>query len=140
MSTEDRLRRFLLYVTLSIFVFSIAELLLLEHTEEPAQWIAFVLCGIGIAAVSAALASRRRGALVALRVVMALIALGGLVGVYLHFDNNFAFEREMAPNAPTGEVLWDAIHGASPLLAPGIMLLAAGLAIAATYRHPALER
>jgi hypothetical protein len=34
----------------------------------------------------------------------------------------------------------DALMGANPLLAPGILALAGVLAIAATYHHPALRK
>ena len=42
-------------------------------------------------------------------------------------------------NAGTWEQLSYAIHGAAPLLAPGILALAAGVALIATYGHPALQ-
>jgi hypothetical protein len=135
MSSEARLRRFLLVATLVVLAGTIVELLLMEHTESAAQFIPFGLCAAGLVVVVARLASSARWTLVALRAVMTLVALGGVVGTWLHVDNNIAFEREMRPGAPLADVWWDAIHGASPLLAPGIMLLTAALAIASTYRE-----
>lgn len=71
---------------------------------------------------------------------MAVVALGGLFGVYEHVAHNMAFEREIRPMADLAEVLWEGLFGASPLLAPGILALGALLALAATYRHPFLSR
>jgi hypothetical protein len=58
----------------------------------------------------------------------------------LHLFDNFAFEREIRPNAALVDVIINALRGVNPLLAPGILALAAALAIAATYRHPVLHR
>jgi hypothetical protein len=78
--------------------------------------------------------------LLALRGVMGLLLLGSLLGVYEHLVNNFAFELDMRPNAVWGDVWFQALRGAAPLLAPGILAVAAVVAIAATYAHPALAR
>jgi hypothetical protein len=69
-----------------------------------------------------------------------LLVAGSLFGVYEHIEHNLAFELEIRPGAGLGDVWFEALKGASPLLAPGILVLAAILAIAATYYHPALER
>jgi hypothetical protein len=82
----------------------------------------------------------RRPMLLALRVVMALVVLGSLVGVYLHVESNLLFLREITPNATLREAVFGALGGANPLLAPGILALAAVLALAATYYHPALQK
>jgi hypothetical protein len=71
---------------------------------------------------------------------MSLLLLGSLLGVYEHLVNNFAFELEMRPSAVWSDVWFQALRGAAPLLAPGILAVAAVVAIAATYAHPALAR
>jgi hypothetical protein len=63
-----------------------------------------------------------------------------LIGIYEHIEHNLAFELEIRPNATAGQVFMEALGGASPLLAPGILALAAILAIAATYYHPAFGK
>ena len=63
-----------------------------------------------------------------------------LFGVWEHLDGNMDFQREIRPNVGTWEQLNNAIHGAAPLMAPGILALAAGVALIATYAHPALKR
>ena len=74
-----------------------------------------------------------RGATRVLRAVAAVIALGGLLGMYFHLTGNLAFAREIQPNATATAVLADALRGAAPLLAPGILTIAAMLAVAGTY-------
>jgi hypothetical protein len=137
---EGRLRRFLLLITAFIFVGTPVELVLEEHTKETLQLIPFVLCGVGLLAVVAALVRPQKATLLALRVAMLLVALGGVLGIALHLWNNFEFEREIRPNLAVGDAFINTLKGANPLLAPGILVVAALIAIAATYYHPALGR
>lgn len=135
----QRLRQFLLAIAGLIFLATPVELLLVEHFDSPQQIIPFILCALGVSAVAAALLRPQRRTLLALRWAMLLAILGGAIGAYLHIANNVAFELEIRPNAALGAVLIDALGGASPLLAPGILALAGILAIAATYYHPSLH-
>ena len=137
---EQRLRTFLLWLAGSMCVGTIVELFLAKHYEDPLQLIPFGLCGMGLIAVLAALRRPQRTQLLALRGVMSLLLLGSLLGVYEHLVNNFAFELEMRPSAIWSDVWFQALRGAAPLLAPGILAVAAVVAIAATYAHPALAR
>ena len=70
---------------------------------------------------------------------MAIVFVGSLFGIYEHVEHNLAFALGIRPNAVASEVLMDALRGANPLLAPGILALAAVLALSATYYHPALR-
>ncbi|HEX8129561.1 MAG TPA: hypothetical protein VF527_10705 [Pyrinomonadaceae bacterium] len=134
----SRLRRFLLAFSIALLAGALLELWLIGHTEDPVQFVPFVLCGLGMLAVVAALARPRRATLMVLRVCMALVVLGSLVGIYLHVESNLALQREISPNATAGATLFGALGGANPLLAPGILAVAAMLALAATYHHTAL--
>ena len=136
--TLRRLRRFLLALSVALLLGAVAELWLVEHTEDPVQLIPFVLCGLGAAAAIVALLRPTRAALWALRAVMVLVAAGSLLGVYLHVESNAELERELNPGLPAGQVFFGALGGANPLLAPGVLAVAAVLALAATYQHPAL--
>lgn len=136
----SRLRRFLLLFSVVLLGGALLELWLIEHTEDPVQIIPFVLCGLGALAAFAVLARPRRATLLALRVCMALVVLGSLLGAYLHVEGNLELQREVSPGATAGAALLGALGGANPLLAPGILAVAATLALAATYRHPALLR
>jgi hypothetical protein len=137
---EQRLRTFLLVIAGCICAGTIVELFLLEHTETLVQLAPFVLCGVGALAVAAVLARPRRGTLIVLRLVMGLLLLGSLFGVYEHVEHNLEFELEIRPSATASDVWFEALKGASPLLAPGALALAAALALAGTYEHPALAR
>jgi hypothetical protein len=139
-TVEQRLRTFLLVTTAGICVFTVAELWLTEHMESAIQLIPFVLCGVGLIAVLAALFRPRRGTLWTLRLVMALLIAGSLFGIWEHLEGNIGFALEIRPTATTSEVLVEALKGANPLLAPGILGLAGMLALAATYAHPALAK
>lgn len=133
-----RLRLFLLVFSILLLGGALVELLMVEHTGDAVQLIPFALCGLGVAAVLAALLKPRRATFQALRVCMLLVVCGSLYGVYSHVENNYEFQREVHPNASASELMWGALAGANPLLAPGILAVAAMLALAAAYRHPAL--
>ena len=135
----SRLRRFLLAFSVLLLGGTLLELWLVGHTEDAVQLIPFVLCVLGAAAAIAALARPRRATLRGLRVCMALLVCGGLYGTYEHVAGNLALEREVNPKAPAGEILLGALSGGNPLLAPGTLAAAAVLALAATYRHTALQ-
>lgn len=65
--------------------------------------------------------------------------VGNLFGLYEHIERNMAFALEIRPHAVASEVLTNALRGVNPLLAPGILTLAAVLALSATYYPPALQ-
>ena len=138
-SVEDRFRRFLLWVAAGLFVGTAVELVLTEHTGDWVQRIPFGLCAVGLAAVAWALRSPGRASYRAVRVAAAGIAAGTAYGVYSHLSHNLAFELEIRPEAAWTEGLAEAFFGASPLLAPGILGLAALLAAAATFWSPVLS-
>jgi hypothetical protein len=137
---EDRLRRTLLLLVALVFPGTVAELILEEHTKETLQWIPFILCAAGFMVVIAVLLRPERATLLALRVVMVIVAGGGLLGMGLHLLNNYEFAHEIRPNAASTDLILPALKGANPLFAPGILVFAAVVALAATYYHPALRR
>jgi hypothetical protein len=130
-----RLRRFLLATSAALLAGTVVELLLVDHTEDFEQWIPFALCGLGITAVLVALLRPRRGVLLTLRAWAWLAAAGALYGVYEHVSGNLALQREVNPSATGSELLWGALDGGNPLLAPGVLALAAALTLAAVYKH-----
>ena len=135
----NRYRTFLLLAAGCSCVFTVVELWFEEHTGSTSQLIPFVLCGLGAAAIAAALFRPRRITIKLLRVVMGVMLFGTLFGLYEHLEHNWEFAREIRPNATFSVLLDDTLYGANPLLAPGILALAAILAIAATYFHPVLQ-
>lgn len=139
-SLLQRYRQFLLILAGFIFVGVIVELYFTGHTDTPIQYIPFMLSGLGLVALAAVLIRPQRTTFLVLRGVMGLVTLGSFLGIYEHIANNLAFALEIQPNATVREGLFNALGGASPLLAPGILALGALLAFAATYYHPALTK
>lgn len=132
MSAADRYRRFLLGTAAFVFAGTLVELWLIGHNEEWIQWVPYGLAVLGLGAVAAVRfgsAPRRLGVA---RVVLGLVMAGSLFGVYEHFEHNLSFEQEIRPGVPALDLLGEAVRGASPLLASGILLLGAALAFAAT--------
>lgn len=133
-----RLRLLLLALAGLVFMVTPAELLLTEHFGTLAQFIPFLLCAVGLIAVLLVLLAPRRATVFGLRAVAVVILAGSLLGVYEHLVNNLAFELDIRPGAVPTDVLLDALKGASPMMAPGILAFGALAALAATYYHPAL--
>ena len=130
-----RLRRFLLLLTVSLFAGALVELWLVGHTEDVIQLVPFVLSVVGIVVSLLVFFSPSAGTIHVMRIWMAVVFLGTLLGVYFHIEGNVLFQREVDPSATTSELVWEGLGGGNPLLAPGILAIAALLAVAATYRY-----
>jgi len=135
-----RLRQF----ALALFCLGAAgtevELLLLGHTDSPPQFIPLVALGLGIIAAVAVAVRPGPRVLRGFQVLMAGFVLTGPVGLYLHYHGNVEFELEMYPSLGGLDLVWKALTGATPALAPGAMILLGLMGLASTYRHPALSR
>jgi hypothetical protein len=70
---------------------------------------------------------------------MFVIGACSLIGFYQHMLTNYSFWAEMRPNASAWELTVATFNGGVPVLAPGILLLGAVLALTAVYRHPLLD-
>lgn len=135
-----RLRRFLLVLSLLLFVGALIELWLVGHTQDALQWVPFGLCIPGSLAVLLVLFRPGPRTIKLLRICMALVVLGTFLGIYLHVEGNMLFAKEIQPNSPTTDLVLKGLSGANPLLAPGILAVAAVLAVAATYRSTIAAR
>lgn len=113
-----------------------AELLLLEHTERPAQWIPVVLLGLGLVAIVARLVRPGGAALGVLSGVMLLDLVAGGVGIALHYRGNVEFARELTPGLGGVALVGKALTGAFPALAPGALIQLGLVGLAYVYRHP----
>jgi hypothetical protein len=71
---------------------------------------------------------------------MGLYVAAGVLGVYLHLRGNFEFERERDPSLGGSALLWEAMRGATPALAPGALAQLGLVGLAFAFRHPALRR
>jgi hypothetical protein len=74
----------------------------------------------------------------AFQATMFLLMAGGVIGLGLHFNGNREFELEMHPGQSGMKLVWESLKGATPVLAPGMLILLGCLGLVCTYRHPAL--
>ena len=129
---------------LGIFLLGIGgltlELILLEHYDEYWQWTPFILFGTSTFVLLWYGVTRRELPIRAFRGLMYVFLAAGALGIYLHYDGNVEFEREMSPDVLGWALFREAIFGATPALAPGAMVQLGLLGLAYTIRHPALAR
>jgi hypothetical protein len=118
-----RLRRTLLALIVIVCAGTIVELVLAGHFEDWLQWVPFVLAGFGAAAAWMVYARPTPARLRLLRAAMAAAALGGAIGCVVHAAGNFLFAQETDATASLGALLVEALTGADPLFAPGILVL-----------------
>jgi hypothetical protein len=134
----SRLRTALHLLAMGLFAGTIVELLSVQHYAGWLQKLPFALCLLGLVALVLLWWRPTPGAILAIRGLMILTSLGSLLGVYEHVRGNYAFAREVQPQAGTWDLLREAFHGRDPLLAPAALALGAALTIAATYATAAL--
>lgn len=134
----SRLRTFLLVLAAFVSLGTIVELALTEHWDGPPQILPFVLCGLSFVAIMATLLRPKRSTIWLMRWIVGITFAGSLFGIFEHIEHNFEFALEIQPNAALNELIWSAVSGANPLLAPGILAFTALLTLAASYYHPAL--
>ncbi len=116
------IRRILLGILLIGLVGMGIELLFLQHDEDATQLIPLVLIALAFVTIAWHVAKGSPASLGLLQVTMVLFIAAGLLGMYLHYRANVAFQREVDP-AITGHALfWKAMMAKTPpALAPGSM-------------------
>lgn len=143
MNTETILKRLRVYLlAFSIFVFAgaIFELSFLHHFGEELQIMPFILIPAGI--VLAALMLIKPSAKMA-RIVgigMWIVFVGGIIGMIVHVSGNLERVLEGGGSASFGQIIASAVGGRNPLLAPGVLSIAAAIALFAIYKYPAQEK
>ncbi|PYR65664.1 MAG: hypothetical protein DMF87_26540 [Acidobacteria bacterium] len=118
---------------------TISELILLRHIDKPAQWIPVVVLVLALPVLIWHGSSPSRASVRVLQALMALFLVLGAVGVGLHYDGNVEFERELHPSERGWEFIRKTVAGATPVLAPGSMVLLGLVGLAHAYRHPSLD-
>jgi hypothetical protein len=115
------------------------ELILLRHIDKPAQWIPLVCL---VAAVPVLIWHASSPGVASVRTLQALMLafIGlGVVGVGLHYDGNVEFQRELNPSERGWTFIRKTVAGATPVLAPGSMVLLGLVGLAHAYRHPSAD-
>lgn len=136
--TLTHLRRFYLGFSAFIYAGSLVELIALNHTKETLQWTPFILSLLGIALIGWVFFRPDHKAITALRTGMIVIIIGSLIGVFVHIQGNLEFAMEINPNLTLIQMVGKALGGANPLMAPGVLAVAAIMAMTTTYQHPLL--
>jgi len=132
--------RTLLLAALAIGVVGTSgELILLRHIDKAAQWIPLVFL---VGSVPVLVWHARSPGVASVRtlqtLMLAFIALG-VVGIGLHYDGNVEFQRELNPSERGWTFVRKTVAGATPVLAPGSMVLLGLVGLAHAYRHPATD-
>ena len=136
-STLTFIRRLLLASLTVGIIGTTAELILLGHVDSAAQWIPVVALAAAVPLLLWHAARPGPFTVRLIRLLMCAYIVFGVIGVGLHYDGNVEFERELHPKDAGLMFLRHTLAGATPVLAPGSMVLLGLLGIAHTYRHPA---
>lgn len=115
-------RRVLLLILLLGMLGILVELLLVEHFEDAWQFAPLVLLTLGLVVIPWHARAPGRVSTRALRALMSLFLVAGLLGIFLHYRGNREFELEQTPNASEWELFREAVMGGTPALAPGVMI------------------
>src|SRR5256714_7023564 len=116
------------------------ELALLRHAESFSQWLPHVVLMIGL--LSTIIVYLRPGVATvrAFQAVMLIFVMVGVLGLFLHYRGNVEFALERDPSLSGARLVWKALRGATPALAPGALSQLGLLGLIYSYRHPAVTR
>jgi len=133
----ELLRRWILGVMVLGLLGTITELVLLEHYEQPLQFVPLVLIAAAIAVLAFEVRRRDAASRRALQIVMGLFVLAGFVGFVAHFLGSAEFQLDLNPDMSTWELVEKVLRAkAPPLLAPGMMLQLGLLGLAYVFSDP----
>ena len=135
----DLLRRFVLAILIIGIVGTGVELVLLEHMEDIWQWIPLVLLAVALPGAGWLFVAPGVTSVRVFQILMVLFVFSGFVGQWFHFKGNVEFELEMYPSRGGLDLVWEALGGATPSLAPGTMTLLGLFGLVVCFRHPGLR-
>lgn len=116
------------------------ELLLLGHTESFWQLVPLGLSVLSLIVLGWRIFDKSSRSLRTFQATMMLFILSGIVGSWLHYSGNTEFELEMYPHLQGIALVWAALKGATPTLAPGTMIVLGLIGLVYSYEHPGLAR
>lgn len=115
------------------------ELAFLQHADSFAKWIPHICLLLGLVVTLAVYLSPRTPVLRSFQAIMVLYLLMGALGVYFHLKGNIEFAMERDPSLGGLKLLWKALRGATPALAPGALAQLGLFGLLYTYGHPSLK-
>lgn len=101
------------------------ELYLLDHYEGLQQSIPILCIGSSLLAVLILIFRKTRLMIALFKFILAITALSGFYGTFLHLRANYEFEQEMRPTLNGWNLFIESLSGALPALAPGSMIVLA---------------
>lgn len=136
MTIEIQLRR----LVLALLAFGLlalgGELLAMGHYEDAWQMAPLAVISATLAAIALHAASGR--GLAVLQVLLVTLMAAGVLGIYLHYETNASFQRDMNPDLDGWALFARVLHAiAPPALAPGVMAQLGLLGLIYVYKHPA---
>ncbi len=134
-----RIRPLLLWLFLLGALGAGSELVLLGHYEAFWQRAPLMLIGLSLALLTIRLFVKNARLLRAFQCCMALFVASGAVGSWLHYQSNLEFELEMNPSAAGWALIFEALQGAMPALAPGTMAYLGLVGLLYAWKHPAFS-
>jgi hypothetical protein len=137
--TLASIRKLLLGALAIGVVGTIGELILLRHIDMPAQWFPLVLLGGAVPVLFWHFRSPSVASVRTMQGLMFAFIAAGMVGVGLHYNGNVEFERELNPSERGWTFVRKTVAGATPVLAPGSMVLLGLVGLAQAYRHPSIN-
>ena len=114
------------------------ELALLRHAESATQWIPHVTLFVGLLATALIHFRPTPATLRVFQTIAAGFLVVGALGVYLHLRGNVEFALERDASLTGFGLIWKALRGATPALAPGALAQLGLLGLLYTYKHPVL--
>ena len=114
----------------------IVELLLIEHTETRIQWIPLVVLFAGFASCIWLAVRPGAASLRTFEAIMVIFIVSGLAGLYFHYAGNVEFALERDSSLSGASLVWKALRGATPALAPGALAQLGLLGLAYSYTRP----
>jgi uncharacterized membrane protein len=137
----ELLRRWILGVLVLGLLGTVTELVLLEHYEQPLQFVPLVLIVAGVAVLVWEFRRHDTASRRAVQIVMALFVLAGFVGFVAHFHGSAEYQLELNPEMGNWELMEKVLRAkAPPLLAPGMMLQLGLLGLAYMFSDPRFRR
>jgi hypothetical protein len=115
------------------------ELVLLGHVEDWVQLSPILLLVVGVVVTIWQVATPSAASVRVLQLVMVLFVASGLVGIGYHYAGNEEFERELYPGVEGLTLVGESLAGATPVLAPGAMMLLGLVGLTYAHRHPHLS-
>src|SRR5258708_38953990 len=137
----ERRRRWILIILVLGLVGTVTELVVLEHYEQPLQFVPLVLIVAALGVLWWEFRRRDVASRRAMQIVMALFVLAGFGGLAAHFYGSAEYQLELNPDMSTWELLEKILRAkAPPLLAPGMMLQLGLLGLAYVFSDSRFRR